>query len=65
MGAIMPEAAAFANGVMVRMQDLSDGYRTKGGGHPSDVVAAIMAAGGNMSDAARRDAAVIIWPDRF
>jgi 2-methylcitrate dehydratase len=37
-----PEAAAFANGTMVRVLDLSDMYRVKSGGHPSDVIAAVL-----------------------
>lgn len=37
------EMAAFANGVMLRFLDLSDSYRVKSGGHPSDVIAAILA----------------------
>jgi len=39
------EMAAFANGTMLRQLDFSDAYRTKSGGHPSDVIAAILAAG--------------------
>ncbi len=38
-----PEAAAFANGVMLRELDLSDMYRVKSGGHPSDVISAVLA----------------------
>ncbi len=38
------EMAAFANGTMVRLLDLSDTYRTKGGGHPSDTLSAVIAA---------------------
>jgi len=37
------EAAAFANGVMLRFLDLSDMYRVRSGGHPSDVISAIWA----------------------
>lgn len=37
------ESAAFANGTQVRMLDLSDMYRVKSGGHPSDVIAAVLA----------------------
>ena len=40
---VAPEAAAFANGVMLRFSDMSDMYRGKSGGHPSDVMAAILA----------------------
>jgi len=38
-----PEAAAFANGVMLRFLDISDTYRVKSGGHPSDVIAGVLA----------------------
>ena len=41
---VVPEMAAIANGVMLRVLDLSDMYRTKSGGHPSDVIAALLAA---------------------
>lgn len=41
---VPPEMAAFANGVMLRVLDLSDMYRVKSGGHPSDVIAAALAA---------------------
>lgn len=37
------EMAAFANGVMLRFLDISDMYRVKSGGHPSDVIAPILA----------------------
>lgn len=40
-----PEAAAFANGVMLRFLDISDTYLGRGGGHPSDVISAILAVG--------------------
>jgi 2-methylcitrate dehydratase len=37
------ELAVFANGVMIRYLDFNDGYITpKGGGHPSDVLAALI-----------------------
>jgi 2-methylcitrate dehydratase len=38
-----PEAAAFANGVMLRLMDISDTYLGKSRGHPSDVMAAVLA----------------------
>jgi len=38
------EMAAFANGTMVRLLDLSDTYTSKGGGHPSDTISALVAA---------------------
>jgi 2-methylcitrate dehydratase len=40
-----PELAAFANGVMIRVLDYNDYYHAPlGGGHPSDYVAAVLAA---------------------
>lgn len=39
-----PEMAAFANGVMLRLLDLNDMYRVRSGGHPSDIIAATLAA---------------------
>jgi 2-methylcitrate dehydratase len=39
-----PEMAAFANGVMLRLTDMSDTYRNKSGGHPSDIMSAALAA---------------------
>jgi 2-methylcitrate dehydratase len=38
------EAAAFANGCHVRYLDLNDSYVGPGGGHPSDVIGALLAA---------------------
>lgn len=38
-----PEAAAFANGVMVRYLDLNDAYRTRDAHHPSDYIPGILA----------------------
>lgn len=51
-----PEAAAFANGVMLRLDDISDNYRVKSGGHPSDLIAGIIAAG----EAVHADGAAVI-----
>jgi 2-methylcitrate dehydratase len=39
------ELAAFANDVMMRYLDYNDGYITHGSGHPSDSIAALLAAG--------------------
>src|SRR5215467_8421808 len=39
-----PEAAAFANSVMIRFLDANDTYITRGSGHPSDMLGAILAA---------------------
>jgi 2-methylcitrate dehydratase len=41
--ATSPEAAAFANGVMVRVLDVSDTYLGKSRGHPSDMVSGLAA----------------------
>ncbi len=39
------ELAVFANGVMIRYLDFNDGYITpKGGGHPSDAIAALLSS---------------------
>lgn len=38
-----PEAAAFANGVMVRLLDISDTYLGKSRGHPSDMTSGLVA----------------------
>lgn len=38
-----PEAAAFANGTMLRFLDINDTYRTKDGSHPSDNLGGVMA----------------------
>ncbi len=43
-GPSTPELAAFANGCMVRYLDFNDTYHTEGGGHPSDMVGAVLAA---------------------
>ncbi len=40
-----PDLAAFANGVMIRFLDFNDGYTSTGeSGHPSDSIAAVLAA---------------------
>ena len=39
-----PDLAAFANGVMIRYLDFNDGYTSKESGHPSDRIAATLAA---------------------
>jgi len=38
-----PDMAGFANGVMVRYLDYNDSYFSPGGGHPSDMIPAILA----------------------
>ena len=39
------DLAAFANGVMIRYLDCNDSYFSPGGGHPSDMIAAVLAVG--------------------
>ena len=39
-----PDLAAFTNGVMIRYLDFNDGYTSKESGHPSDSIAATLAA---------------------
>jgi 2-methylcitrate dehydratase len=39
-----PEAAAFANSVMIRFLDANDTYIARGSGHPSDMLGAVLAA---------------------
>lgn len=51
-----PEAAAFANGVMLRALDMNDTYGVKSIGHPSDVMGGILAVG----EATHADGASII-----
>ena len=43
-GGVAPEMAAFANSTMLRLLDLNDTYRVQSGGHPSDILGAILAA---------------------
>jgi len=44
--ATSPDLAVFANGVMIRYLDFNDGFvsHTRGAGHPSDTLAALLAA---------------------
>ena len=42
---VVPEYAAFANTAAIRNLDFNDSYTAPGGGHPSDMLPAIMAAG--------------------
>ena len=41
-----PDLAAFANGVAVRYLDCNDSYFSPGGGHPSDMIPAVLALAG-------------------
>src|SRR3989454_183617 len=49
-----PEAAAFANSVMIRFLDANDTYIARGSGHPSDMLGALLAAA-ESADASGRD----------
>ena len=51
----LPELATFANGVMMRYLDGNDTY-PGGGGHPSDILAAVLA----MADATHADGKAVI-----
>ena len=47
------DLAGFANGVMVRCLDCNDAYYSPGGGHPSDMIPAALAAADTMSSDGR------------
>src|SRR2546426_5750805 len=49
-----PEAAAFANSVMIRFLDANDTYIARGSVHPSDMLGALLAAA-ESADASGRD----------
>ena len=49
-----PDMAGFANGVMLRYLDCNDSYFSPGGGHPSDMIAAVLAVA-NPMDADAQD----------
>ena len=51
-----PECAAFANGVMVRLLDISDTYLGKSRGHPSDMISGILA----VAESVRADGKAVI-----
>ena len=54
--ATTPDLAAFANGVAVRYLDCNDSYFSPGGGHPSDMIPAILA----MADPLKSDGPTVI-----
>ena len=51
-----PDLAAFANGVAVRYLDCNDSYFSPGGGHPSDMISAVLA----LADPLRCDGSTVI-----
>ena len=51
-----PDLAAFANGIAIRYLDCNDSYFSPGGGHPSDMIPAVLA----MADPERSDGPTII-----
>ena len=55
-GGTTPDLAAFANGVAVRYLDCNDSYFSPGGGHPSDMISAVLA----MADALKSDGTTVI-----
>ena len=48
-----PDLAAFANGVAVRYLDCNDSYFSPGGGHPSDMIPAVLAVAGPLGSDGR------------
>lgn len=42
---VAPDMAAFANAIMVRTYDWNDGMQARSGGHPSDMIPGLLAAG--------------------
>ena len=52
---------SFANGCMIRYLDYNDAYASSSGGHPSDVIAAILA----IAEATGCDGRTTITRDRF
>jgi 2-methylcitrate dehydratase len=61
-----PEAAAFANGVMVRLLDISDTYLGKSRGHPSDMTSGLIAlAEGVRADGKSLIAAMVLAYDVY
>lgn len=55
-GHTVPDLAAFANGVAVRYLDCNDSYFSPGGGHPSDMISAVLA----VADPFRSDGPTVI-----
>ena len=55
-GGTTPDLAAFANGVAVRYLDCNDSYFSPGGGHPSDMIPAVLA----LADPVRTDGPTVI-----
>jgi 2-methylcitrate dehydratase len=51
-----PEHAAFANGTMLRYTDFNDSYFNKSSGHPSDMLAAVLAVG----DSVHADGKIVV-----
>ena len=51
-----PDLAAFANGVAVRYLDCNDSYFSPGGGHPSDMIPAVLA----VADPVKADGQTVI-----
>ncbi|MDE2780491.1 MAG: MmgE/PrpD family protein [Chloroflexota bacterium] len=47
------DMASFANGCMIRYLDCNDSYFSPGGGHPSDMIAAVLAVGDAYSRSGR------------
>jgi 2-methylcitrate dehydratase len=55
-----PELAGFANGVMVRYLDCNDSYFSPGGGHPSDMIPAVLAVADPLGSDGRKVITAIV-----
>ena len=60
-----PDLAAFANGVAVRYLDCNDSYFSPGGGHPSDMIPAVLAAANRKTDGPAVIAAIALAYEVF
>ena len=64
-GNTTPDLAAFVNGVAVRYLDCNDSYFSPGGGHPSDMISAVLAMAGPLkSDGPTVIARPSRWPTK-
>jgi 2-methylcitrate dehydratase len=56
-----PEMAAFTNGVMVRVLDISDTYMGRSRGHPSDMTSGLIAVAKRPAQTASRSSRRSFW----
>ena len=59
-----PDMAGFVNGVMLRYLDCNDSYFSPGGGHPSDMIPAVLALASPLGADGRTVITVLPWPTR-